>query len=177
MLDLAIFSTDLGWFGLLGDAEGVHKLVIGHPSETAARRAIVSFQKGRGDNDTLRETDWNAELRRQLERYAAGEPVEFDGCCLVFPRRTAFQTKVLDETRKIAFGETATYGQLASRVGSPRAARAVGSVMASNRVPIIIPCHRVVASGGKLGGFSAPQGVDLKSRMLAFEAESIGCTA
>jgi methylated-DNA-[protein]-cysteine S-methyltransferase len=103
--------------------------------------------------------------------------VDFDGCCIVFPRRTAFQTKVLDETRKIAFGETATYGELADRVGSPRAARAVGTVMASNRVPIIIPCHRVIASGGKLGGFSAPQGVDLKSRMLAFEAESVGCTA
>ncbi len=177
MLDLAIFPTDLGWFGLLGDEEGVHKLVIGHASETSARKAILSFQKDQSDAGTPSVSDWNPRLRRQLERYAAGEPVRFDDCCIVSPRRTPFQVCVLDATRKIAFGETVTYGELADRVGSPRAARAVGTVMASNRVPIIIPCHRVVASGGKLGGFSAPQGVDLKSRMLAFEADSVSCPA
>jgi methylated-DNA-[protein]-cysteine S-methyltransferase len=70
-------------------------------------------------------------------------------------------------------GEVVTYGEVAEEAGSPGAARAVGNVMACNRVPIVIPCHRVVASGGKWGGFSAPQGVDLKRRMLDVEAGAL----
>jgi len=66
-----------------------------------------------------------------------------------------------------------TYGQLATRAGSPRSARAVGNVMASNRVPLIIPCHRVVAAGGALGGFSAPHGTRLKRRLLKLEGATI----
>jgi methylated-DNA-[protein]-cysteine S-methyltransferase len=63
-----------------------------------------------------------------------------------------------------------TYGQLARRVGSPAAARAVGSTMARNRLPLVIPCHRVVGSGGQLRGFSAPGGVAVKQRLLQMEA-------
>ena len=65
-------------------------------------------------------------------------------------------------------GHTVTYGELATRSGTPGAARAVGSVMARNRVPVVIPCHRVVAAGG-MGGFSAPNGLQLKQRMLNLE--------
>jgi methylated-DNA-[protein]-cysteine S-methyltransferase len=63
-----------------------------------------------------------------------------------------------------------SYGELAAKAGYPRAARAVGSVMSSNRFPIVIPCHRVVAAGEKPGGYTSPQGVGMKLRLLALEA-------
>ena len=80
----------------------------------------------------------------------------------------AFQRRVLQALRRVPYGRTITYGQLAARAGRPRAARAVGQAMAHNPVPLIVPCHRVVASGGGLGGFGG--GLALKRRLLALEA-------
>jgi methylated-DNA-[protein]-cysteine S-methyltransferase len=77
---------------------------------------------------------------------------------------------VLQLARKIGYGRTVAYGELAARAGNSRAARAIGAVMASNPLPIIVPCHRVVASGGAIGGFSAPHGIELKKRLLEMEA-------
>ena len=81
----------------------------------------------------------------------------------------AVPAQVVRACRKIGRGRTRTYGELAAAAGSPGASRAVGSVMAKNRFPIIVPCHRVVGAGGSLGGFSAPTGLNLKERMLALE--------
>ncbi len=72
--------------------------------------------------------------------------------------------------RRIPWGQTRSYAQLAAVAGRPGAARAVGSVMAKNRVPLVVPCHRVIASSGQLGGYSAPQGLSLKRRLLAMES-------
>ncbi len=110
-------------------------------------------------------------FQAQLQRF-------FDGCPVVFrvrldlSERTDFQRDVLLACAAIPFGETLTYGQLAELVGHPGAARAVGSVMASNLIPIVIPCHRVVAANRQLGGFSAPGGTDTKKRLLQLEAQS-----
>jgi O-6-methylguanine DNA methyltransferase len=76
---------------------------------------------------------------------------------------------VYQAAREIPAGATATYGELARRVGTPRDARAVGRALGMNPFPIVVPCHRVIAAGGKLGGFSAPGGVATKRRMLAIE--------
>jgi len=76
---------------------------------------------------------------------------------------------VLAVTKRLKYGETTTYGQLARDVGHPGAARAVGTVMSTNKFPIIIPCHRVLAAGGKLGGYTSPAGTDLKQRLLDME--------
>ena len=84
-----------------------------------------------------------------------------------------FQKKVVDRCRRISAGGTRTYGELAGLAGFPGAARAVGSVMSRNLYPIIVPCHRVVGSAGSLGGFSAPQGISLKARMLALEGVTL----
>ena len=83
-----------------------------------------------------------------------------------------FHGKVLAAARRIPYGRTATYGELAARAGSPRAARAVGQAMARNPVPLVVPCHRVVAGGGGLGGFGG--GLDLKRRLLDLEAPRTG---
>ena len=84
---------------------------------------------------------------------------------------TPFQLCVANATRRIPYGTTVSYGQLASLAGYPRAARAVGTVMSQNRFPILIPCHRVLASGGKLGGYTSVAGVDFKSRLLGLESQ------
>ena len=168
---LSIFPTNLGWFGLLGANRRILGLLIGHISASEVREAVRQrFTNGHNAAENT-EADWFPSLRLRLERYACGEKVDFDDCHVELPSMTAFQQRVVEATRKIGFGQTLTYGQLADKAGSPAAARAVGNVMASNRVPIIIPCHRVVASGGKWGGFSAPQGLSLKRQMLEMEAE------
>ncbi|XZE52951.1 methylated-DNA--[protein]-cysteine S-methyltransferase [Planctomycetaceae bacterium SH139] len=82
-----------------------------------------------------------------------------------------FFARVYQFCRLIAPGQTLSYAELAGRAGSPRAARAVGQAMARNRLPLVIPCHRVLASGGKMGGYSGPGGVDTKRWLLALEAD------
>lgn len=110
-------------------------------------------------------------FQAQLQRFFDGCPVAFR-VRLDLSGRTDFQRDVLLACAAIPFGETLTYGQLAELVGHPGAARAVGSVMASNLIPIVIPCHRVVAANRQLGGFSAPGGTDTKKRLLQLEAQA-----
>ena len=86
---------------------------------------------------------------------------------------TSFFRQVYEATREIPAGETRTYGEIAKAVGRPSAAQEVGQAMAKNPVPIIVPCHRVSAAGGKLGGFSAPGGPAAKARLLALEGASV----
>ena len=106
----------------------------------------------------------------RLVRYLDGEPVDFDDVPVTLKHLSAFQRRVVAACRAIGFGRTRSYGELAAAAGSPGAARAVGQVMAGNRTPLIVPCHRVLAANGKLGGFSAPQGLAMKRRLLELEA-------
>lgn len=167
-LQACVFSTALGWFGLVGRERCVWRLVMGH------RRADEAWANLRGHfaDETLAESDWYPALRKKLEEFAAGKRVSFDNIQVRTEHRTEFQQKVILATRAVGFGETVSYGELAARAGSLNAARAVGTVMANNEVPIIIPCHRVLASGGRIGGFSAPQGIDLKRRLLDLESRA-----
>lgn len=87
---------------------------------------------------------------------------------------SGFRRRVLEACRRIPFGATASYADLARAAGSPGAARAVGSAMASNPLPLIVPCHRVLRSDGSLGGFSSPQGPSQKERMLKLENPAFG---
>ena len=108
------------------------------------------------------------ETARQLTAYFSRDLKEFD--LPLAPEGSAFQQRVWEVLRGIGYGETATYGQVAHRLGMTNAAsRAVGLANGRNPVPIVVPCHRVVAAGGKLGGFSAPGGTTTKQRLLALE--------
>jgi methylated-DNA-[protein]-cysteine S-methyltransferase len=165
---LSVFVTDLGWFGLVGIDATVHALTIGHTGPDQVHSAIL----GRGGLEAAGiecERDWHPRLRADLQAYARGERVDFSGYRVALQPSTAFQKRVLRATRRIPYGGMLSYAELAEKVDCQRGARAVGNVMASNRTPILIPCHRVVGSGGGLGGFSAPQGVSLKQRMLRLE--------
>ncbi len=167
LLKVSVFATPLGYWGILGRGKVLFGLTLGHPSAKAAQEAFADPFEGLPIEKTA--TDWNPRLRQRLERYAAGVQVSFDDVELHLPRLSPFQQQVIALTRQLPHGETITYGELAARANHPGAARAVGTVMSSNRIPIIIPCHRVLAAGGKIGGYSAPQGISLKSRLLELE--------
>jgi len=119
--------------------------------------------------DARYDRDLYPELRKQLEEYFAGRRVSFR-VKTDLSGLGPFQKTVLEACARIASGQTLTYGQLARKIGRPRAARAVGGALARNPVPLVIPCHRVIAGNGSLGGFSAEQGVSLKRWLLDLEA-------
>jgi len=106
------------------------------------------------------------EVIRQLQAYFEGKLKNFDLPLVL--KGTAFQLLVWGNLRKIPYGETVSYGQLARRIGSPEAARAVGLANGSNPIPIIIPCHRVIGSNGDLTGFGG--GLPVKRKLLALES-------
>ena len=104
------------------------------------------------------------------KRYFAGEETDFSQVQLDLAGEDAFFAQVYDILRRVGWGRTTTYGALAKEVGAGReAARYIGEAMAKNPTPLIIPCHRVLAAGGKIGGFSAPGGSRTKTRMLELE--------
>lgn len=105
-------------------------------------------------------------VKRELDEYFSGRRVEFD-LTLDLAAAPEFTRDVLGELAKVPFGETTTYGHLAARVGRPRAARAVGTVMNRNPIPIVLPCHRVVGSSGSLVGYAG--GLDRKQALLTLE--------
>lgn len=109
------------------------------------------------------------EPRRQLEEYFAGRRQTFD--LPLRPNGTEFQRRVWEQLLQIPYGQTATYGEIAKRIGNPNAARAVGQACNANPIPIFIPCHRVVSSNSRLTGFAL--GLDVKSALLELERETL----
>ena len=158
------FCSELGWVALIGRGEVLNQLKFGYRSEAAVLQSL--------DPELLEQAKrhpWNKDLVERLLAYAAGEPVDFRDIRVDPGPVSDFRRRVLRHCRQIPYGKTLTYGRLAAKAGSPRAARAVGSCMAANRIPLIIPCHRVVPAGGRLGGFSAIGGARTKKRLLAME--------
>jgi methylated-DNA-[protein]-cysteine S-methyltransferase len=168
---LYCFPTELGWTILSWRDDKLTALRFGYPSAGAA---IVSL-----DAESLKPIAedklpaWIDQLVARLQSYAAGSDERFDDVPLDLSHLSAFQSRVVRACRKIARGQVRSYGELAAVAGSPGAARAVGNVMAQNRYPIIVPCHRVVGSAGALGGFSARDGVNMKRRMLEMEGAKV----
>lgn len=109
------------------------------------------------------------ELDGAIAEYFSGHGDALRSICVDPTGWTPFFTEVYQACRDIPSGQTLRYGQLAAAVGRPRAVRAVGQAMARNRVPLVIPCHRVVGAAGSLGGFSAPGGIEAKRRLLDLE--------
>lgn len=107
-----------------------------------------------------------ADIKRQLERYFAGRPVKFT-FAMDIGWATPFQRSVWRALAKLPPGQLITYGQLAREIGKPRATRAVGQAVGANPLPILVPCHRVIAGDGSLGGFTG--GVALKRKLLKIE--------
>lgn len=106
---------------------------------------------------------------RSVCAYFEGEPVDLSFIPLDMSDLTETEQAIYTALRLVPYGQTTTYGELAARIGQPGAARAVGMAMARNPWPLVVPCHRVLAKGGALHGFSAPGGLDTKRRMLVME--------
>ena len=98
-----------------------------------------------------------------------GQSIDFASVVIDLTGTGSFEQKVYDAARCIPWGQTVSYGELARRTGSPDAARAVGTALSRNPVPIIVPCHRILAKGHRIGGFTAPGGIFTKERLLALE--------
>ena len=161
-----VFPTKLGWIAAAWADACIHRLTFGHGEP---RRA---WQQLELDQEPAQPDAFLSQIIERLEAFAAGHRGDtFLDIKLATNRMTDFQQAVIRTCRQIPAGQTQTYGELAARVGHPRAARAVGTVMANNRFPLLVPCHRVVAAGGGLGGFSSPQGLAMKRRLLAPEIE------
>ena len=180
-----VFPSSLGWFAVNWHAAQLHALVFGYTSGAeAASILLASGQVPVGDRVRRRgaEVGWVDigqnplaacdGIRRLAERigaYADGGRDQLLDIPVALGEATPFQRKVLEQCRRIRYGQTITYGQLAAKAGYPQAARAVGSVMARNRVPLVIPCHRVIGASGTLRGYSGCGGTAMKRRLLELE--------
>ena len=147
-------ESPLGPLLLAGTAEGLH--VIGFPSGSGHREV---------EPDWIEDPQPFRAVVAQLEAYFAGERFKFQ--FPLTPTGTAFQLKVWEALQRIPYGQTISYGELASRVGNPKASRAVGAAVGSNPVPIVVPCHRVIGKSGSLTGFGG--GLSAKKMLLELE--------
>jgi len=164
MNKLTAFDSPIGWIGIL-DCEGIlQRIRIGFADQAELVRAFSQYEVG-----PTRPTGQRLKMKHRFESLLSGVPDDLLDIKIDTTGLTEFQQSVVDQCRRIPFGKTVSYGGLASRVGRPKTARAVGSVMSKNRFPIVVPCHRVVSAAG-IGGFTAPQGLTTKMIMQAIEA-------
>ena len=160
-----VFESAWGWVGVCGSEGGVRYATL---PESAPDRALVALEESMRAPLPEHRPGAFAAYRAQLAEYLAGErtswdvPLELDGA-------SAFFRRAWEACRSIPVGETRSYAWLAAEAGNPRAARGAGRAMARNRVPILVPCHRVIGTDGGLHGFGGP-GLPLKARLLNLEA-------
>ena len=166
-----IFETAAGFCGIAWNNAGITRFQLPTGSVEAADRLLL--RKAHGAKPGIPTPDV-AEAVAAAKRYFAGEQTDFSGFALDLDDQDAFFKQVYIAARQVGWGRTTTYGTLAKDLGAgPEAARDVGQAMAKNPVPLIIPCHRVLAAGGKVGGFSAPGGAATKIHMLKLEGVSV----
>lgn len=162
-----IFETVGGFCGIAWSDNGIARFQLPTKDAAATERILLrrlpDAEPGTPTPDVL-------EAVAAAKRYFEGQETDFSGFRLDLAGQEAFFRQVYDAARRVRWGQTTTYGGLAKRLGAgPEAAREVGQAMAKNPIPLIIPCHRVLAAGGKIGGFSAPGGASAKTRMLELE--------
>lgn len=162
----ALFDTALGRCGIAWTERGVSGVQLPEVSD-AATRARLHRRHPRAT-----EAEPDADVGRVIDGIAAllrGSRVDLSDVALDMTEVLPFHRRVFDVARTIPVGRTSTYGELATRLGDPGSARAVGEALGRNPFPVVVPCHRVLAASGKLGGFSAHGGAETKRRMLTIE--------
>lgn len=167
-----IFETAAGFCGIAWSDVGIARFQLPTKSADATERLLLRRlpEAKLGDASPV-----VLEAVAAAKRYFAGEQTDFSGVVLDLDGQDEFFKRIYIAARRLEWGETTTYGALAKQLGAgPEAARDVGQAMAKNPVALIIPCHRVLAAGGKIGGFSAPGGSESKKRMLELEGIHVG---
>lgn len=164
----ALFATAIGECGLAWQGEALTHVLL-PADDAAATRSLLRHLSGA----EAAAEPWPPFVQRAVAAMQAlvrGEAVPLNDVPLAWGRVGAFERRVYEVTQRLAPGETSTYGEVARELGDAGAARAVGVALGRNPWPLVVPCHRVLAAGGRLGGFSAPGGVATKERLLAIEA-------
>jgi len=163
----AIEKVFSGWIGVYAGKYGLKGLILPERSKEYVLGQIV--RKTGPEFQLIQNLTYFNTVLKKIRYYFDGKPVDFQDQEIDFSGYTSFQKKVLMVTKEIPYGKTRTYKWLAKQSGYPSAYRAVGGVMKINPVPLIIPCHRIIGSNGKLTGFSATGGLPLKYNMLKIE--------
>jgi methylated-DNA-[protein]-cysteine S-methyltransferase len=167
----ATFTTAAGICAIAWNGDGISSFQLG----TSKPEDIEIWRKRRVPNAV--QTSPDADILRVIDgaiRYFDGEAIDFTSAAVDLRGQPEFFVEIYAALRRVPYGKTTTYGELAKSVGAGRErSREVGVAMATNPAPLIVPCHRVLAAGGRLGGFSAPGGTEAKLRMLRLEGVSV----
>ncbi|MBI4366850.1 MAG: MGMT family protein [Deltaproteobacteria bacterium] len=168
-----LFPTTIGTCGLGWMTQGIRCVQLPDVDASATERRLLRRAP------TARRAAppaWVRSAIRHMQAALAGTPAALSSLSAIpldLGRVATFHAAAYRAARDIPAGRTLTYGELATRAGSPGAARAVGQALARNPVPLLIPCHRVIAASGRLGGFTAPGGLGLKRHLLALEGHRV----
>ena len=188
-----IFQTDWGWIGIAATDRGVRAVVLPKPTRRAverelrsvpsngaggaatihlkaAKEALTAYLAGKGRVHGERSLSWQARggrVRQRLGRVGENGKLQSFHVPLDLQGQPRFRVKVWEVLQSIPYGRVRSYGWVARKVGKPKAARAVGGACGANPVPLLVPCHRVIAGDGSLGGFSG--GLSRKKRLLKLE--------
>jgi methylated-DNA-[protein]-cysteine S-methyltransferase len=168
-----VFDTAMGFVGIAWSGKGLTRLCLFQRDRAAIERRLerlgASKQGDAGDAPA-----WIAALADDIRAYAEGEDIDFSGVPVDLAGIDDFRLAIYEAARALGFGKTSTYGELARRAGHAGLPRETGQALGSNPVPLVIPCHRILAAGGRIGGFSAPGGSATKEKMLALEGVRVG---
>lgn len=166
-----IFSTDGGFCGIAWNEAGITRFQLPTVSADATERLLLCRAAGAEPHQPPPHV---MDVVASVRKYFQGEQVDFSDLTLALEGQSELFSKIYQAARKIGWGQTTTYGHLAKGLGEGwEVARDVGQAMARNPLPLIIPCHRVLAAGNKIGGFSAPGGAASKARMLELEGTRV----
>ena len=170
MMDFVLFETAIGCCGIVWSERGIAGVQLPERSEAATRnRLLRRFPAAHGGAPP-------ADVQRTIDDIVAllgGERRDLNHVTLDVGEVSEFHRRVYEVARRIPAGETLSYGEVAERLGDRNLAREVAEALSENPCPIIVPCHRILAAGGKPGGFSAPGGVATKLRLLTIEGAQL----
>ena len=159
-----VFSTKWGFFGFAATGERICRTLLPLPERSVAGKILLgAIENAVFDKNLL------GRLQKKIVAYFDGSTIDFSEFRIDLDGSSSFAAACLTACRKIGYGQTVSYGQLASLANCPGAARAVGTVMAKNKLPLIVPCHRIVRSNRQIGGFSGAAGPKTKLKLLRLE--------
>jgi methylated-DNA-[protein]-cysteine S-methyltransferase len=166
-----LFDTAIGLCGVAWNARGLVGVQLPEKDRETTERRLAAKSHG----TTVDPPPWVAALIVDIQKYCVGEKIDFSNVAVDLGGMDDFSRRIYTALRGVGFGDTVTYGDLAKQLGLSgwEGARDIGAAMGSNRVPIVIPCHRVLAAGNKPGGFSAYGGIKTKQKLLALEGVSL----
>ena len=171
-LNYSLFDTTGGVCGIVWRGARIARFQLPARSAAETERNVLRRAYGAQHSEPTLDVE---RVIADVKRYFAGDPIDFSDIEVELSGQEDLFIQIYSAARRVGWGRTTTYGSLARELGlGPEFARDVGQAMAKNPVPLIIPCHRVLAAGGKVGGFSAPGGSASKVRMLELEGVRVG---